>query len=334
MTSSDATLTGIQFAITSAALDGDTSAVYHIATEALGEGMPFENLLFDVIAPVQRSLGERWVSGDYLISEEHVATNSIDTVVSLLGGSFEQPEDAQRVVISCVEGEEHSLPGRMLAAHLLSEGFRTVHLGASMPATDLQRFLADDPPNALILTCMMTTHLTGARKSIAAGHAAGVPVVIGGPAFGENGERASRLGADAWVPRLRDVAPLLREWHPDPANAAAAAVAPAADLEPLLAAKTAIVAGAATMLGGGPDNSAAHQPSVELAFDALAAALTADENDPLYEFAGWMKDFDEARNEAGPSPARVLVALREAIDARHDDALSRLAAAIDRISNI
>lgn len=332
MTTDDATLTGVQFAVTSAALEGDTSALYHLTTELLGQGIPFESVLFDVIAPVQRSLGERWVSGDYLISEEHVATNAIDTVVSLLGGSFEQPEDAPRVVIACVEGEHHVLPGRMLAAHLLSEGFRTVHLGSSMPAGDLQSFLVADPPDVLILTCTMTMSLPGARKSIDAGHAAGVPVVIGGPAFGSNGERAARLGADAWVPRLRDVAPLLRTSTPTLAESATTAITPAPDLEPLVASRPTVVAAASAMLGGGPERSAQHLEPVELAFDALAAALASDETELLYDFAGWMSDFDDARDGDGPSPVRVLAALREAIDEQYSDARSRVTAAIEHIS--
>ena len=332
MTPGDATLTGIQFAVTSAALDGDTSAVYHLAAEALGEGMPFENLLFDVIAPVQRSLGERWVSGDYLVSEEHVATNTIDAVVSLLGGTFEQPDGAPRVVISCVEGEEHSLPGRMLAAHLLSEGFRTVHVGASMPATDLQQFLTEEPPDALVLTCMMTGRLPGARRSIEAGHGAGVPVIVGGPAFGPNGERATRLGADGWVPRLRDVAELLRTWSPDLGAAAANTIEPGADLAPLAAARPVVIANAASMLGGGPQGAAAHQESVELAFDALAAALTMDENQLLFDYAEWMATFADAKDDSGPSASRVLAALRAAIDESHADARGRLDAAIAHLA--
>ncbi|NND01232.1 MAG: hypothetical protein HKN91_00455 [Acidimicrobiia bacterium] len=332
MTAGDSTLTGIQFAVTSAALDGDTSAVYHLATEALGEGMPFENLLFDVIAPVQRGLGERWARGDYLISEEHVATNTIDSVVSLLGGAFEQPEDSPRVVISCVEGEAHSLPGRMLAAHLLSEGFRTLHLGASMPADDLQQYLIEDRPDALVLTCTMTGHLPGARRSIEAGHGAGVPVMVGGPAFGENGDRATRLGADAWVLRLREVAEILRTWNPNPEASSAAAIEPSADLAALVAARPVIVATAAALLGGGPEGSAEHHQSVDLVFDALAATLTMDEDQLLFGYADWLATFDEAHSPGGPSPARKIGALKAAIDESHSDARVRLDAAIAHIA--
>ncbi len=333
MTSGDSTLTGIQLAVTSAALDGDTSAVYHLLTEALGEGMPFESVLFDVIAPVQRGLGERWVSGDYLISEEHVATNTIDAVVSLLGGSFEQPEDAPRIVISCVEGEVHSLPGRMLAAHLLSEGFRTVHLGASLPASDLQQFLVEDSPDVLVLTCTMTSHLPGARRSIEAGHAAGVPVAVGGPAFGGQGERAERLGADAWVARLRDVAELLRSWSPDPSAAAARALQPSSDLAALQASRPVVIANAAALLAGGPHGSANHQEVVDLAFDALAAAMTMNENQLLFDFANWMASYDEAQQGSGPAAPRILSALAQAIDESYADARGRIAAAIDQLTD-
>lgn len=332
MAAGTAKLTEIQVAAASAALDGDAATLYHLVTDLLGKGMPFESALFDVIAPVQRSLGERWLNGDYLISEEHVATSTIDTVVALLGGTFEQPDDAPRVVIACVEGEAHALPGRMLAAHLVSEGFRTVHLGASMPAEDLEQFLIEDPPDFLVLTCTMTGNLFGALKSIEAGHAAGVAVLIGGPALGESAERATRLGADAWAPRLRDVAERLRTVEPTRQGPNATAGRLSDDLAGIVAARPVLIGEAAALLAGGPDRAASVQEVLGLAFDALVAAMTVGENGVLVELADWIAHFGERRSGSAPSASRTLAALRQALGDRFSEAGDRLDAVIDQIS--
>ena len=322
-------LSEIQFAMTSAALDGDAAAIYHIISDLLGQGMPFELVLFDVLAPVQVALGERWQVGDYLISEEHIATNSIETVVALLAGSFEQPDDGMEVIVSCVEGEQHSLPGRMLAAHLLSEGFRTIHLGATMPADDLQQFLIETKPDVAVLTCTMSCHLTGARASINAAHNAGVPVLVGGHAFGADDSRPTRLGADAWAARLRDVATLLHGWQPDLAAAHGAAHEPPGELETLLGERPAIVAATSTRLGGSAAQSALHHADVELAFDHLTASLTVGEPAPLQEFAAWMAATQSARGTESVAVASLLAALRDEVGEARSESRRMLEAALE-----
>ena len=149
---------------------------------------------------------------DYLVAEEHAATAAIETVISLLSGMFDQPADGTYVVVATAEGDDHSLPARAVAAHLLFLGFRTTFLGANVPGADLREFLETEPPAALVLSCAMTTHLIGALAVINAAHSVGVPVLAGGKAFGPDGEWAQTLGADRWVRSLDEVAPTLDEW--------------------------------------------------------------------------------------------------------------------------
>ena len=105
MNSDAGKLTGLQLAVTAAALEGDAAAIYHLVRDLLSEGMPLSAVLFEVLAPVQAAMGHRWQTADYLISEEHAATSAIATVVALLAGSLEQPEDAPRVVVAAVQGD-------------------------------------------------------------------------------------------------------------------------------------------------------------------------------------------------------------------------------------
>jgi methanogenic corrinoid protein MtbC1 len=198
--------------------------------DLLGAGIPFESILAEILAPLQADVGARWSQGDYRIADEHAATGVVETLVALLAGSFDQPQDAPRLVVVCAEGDIHSLPPRMASAYLLHRGWHVTFLGASVPAADLEDFLFESPPDALVLSCTMAPWLHGARRSTAAAHAAGVPVMVGGRAFGDNEEIARAIGADGWAPSLESLDARLREWEPDPIAAEERVATPVADV--------------------------------------------------------------------------------------------------------
>lgn len=205
--------------IRSALLDGDPGLAYTLISDLMTTGTPMDEVLFDVLAPIQRDLGSRWLETDYRIAQEHAASATVETVVSLLAGSFDLPLDGTHVVVACAEGETHSLPARMVAAQLAYAGFRPTFLGATLPADDLGAYLSDESPDALVLSCTSAQNLLGARDCVAASHAAGVPVIAGGRAFGTDRSRADRIGADEWVDDPRRIPGLLEEWSPDIAAA-------------------------------------------------------------------------------------------------------------------
>lgn len=233
--------TEARLAITAAALSGDSGSLYHIVSGLLGEGVSFESVLFDLLIPTEREVGHRWQTGDYLVSEEHAATAAIETVISVLAGAFDRPEDGRRVVVATAEGDNHSLPGRAVNAHLLSLGYRTTFLGASVLSSDLREYLLAEQPDAVVLSCAMTTYLLGARHGIRESHDAGVPVLVGGGAFGPEGAWAEALGADAWVPSPRQVPETLETWQPDPSRAEAGARNASPDLLDLVSRRAAII---------------------------------------------------------------------------------------------
>jgi methanogenic corrinoid protein MtbC1 len=155
----------IELALISSAMSGDAGKLYRIASNLMEEGVAFESVLFDYLIAAEKSVGQRWAQGDYLVSEEHAVTASIETVISLLIGMFDQPEEGPLVVVATAEGDEHSLPARAAAAHLVYLGYRTTFLGANVPGDDLRDFLESEPPAVLVLSVAMTTHLLGAGRS-------------------------------------------------------------------------------------------------------------------------------------------------------------------------
>ena len=175
----------------------DAAAAVAVLDGAQARGVPSQRLILDVVAPAQRQVGERWFDGTWSVADEHAATAVSEQALALLCPPRAARPDVLRVVMACAEGEWHTLPARLAAELTRLSQAEVLFLGASLPADHLRQHLAATGADALALSCTMPTNLIGAARSIAAAHEVGVPVVVGGRAWGTGDRRARRLGAAA-----------------------------------------------------------------------------------------------------------------------------------------
>ncbi|MEO6629029.1 MAG: cobalamin-dependent protein, partial [Aquihabitans sp.] len=312
--------------------DGDAGMAYGIVLGLMGNGYPFTTIVEQAIAPIQVESGRRWQEGDYSISDEHVSTAAAETLLATLAGAFDQPADADHVVVGCAEGDGHTMPARMAASVLLAEGWRTTFLGSSVPAADLTDYLERARPAALVLSCAMAANLRGARASVVAAHRAGVPVVTGGRGFGRDDTRSRAIGADAWSPTLSGLVELLQTWHPDPTAAEGAVVDSSHSLAEVDRCRTAVLAAVAEkLLNHLPvDAPARAQNQADLDAEALHNALSAAVlvNDPalLRSHANWLAGVSGAHTLATLTADDLLDVMAEALEPV-DDSVRRLVAA-------
>lgn len=215
-----------------------------------------------LLAEVQRKVGDLWQHNELTVADEHASTAIVD--LALAAACFEAdrrrhaPEGT--VVVACAEEEWHVMPARMFAEQVRAAGWDVVFLGASTPAEHLQRFVAAERPAAVAVSCTVPLYLHGARRAISASHAAGVPVLAGGAAFGTAPNRAAAIGADAWAATLDGAVATLSGWVSDRPPLAA----------PLVDEAPALAAGAERPL------------IVERAMSSLA-----DRFPPLADYANW-----------------------------------------------
>ena len=316
----------VELALITTAVSGDAGGLYRIASDLMEEGAPFESVLFDYLLGVERSVGQRWAQGDYLIAEEHAITAAIETVISLLAGMFDHPAGAPSIVIATAEGDDHSLPARAVAAHLLSVGYRTTFLGSSIPADDLHEFIAAESPAVVVLSGAISTHLLGARAVIEAAHRAGVPVVVGGNAFGPDGRWAAAVGADGHVSSMRDVATVVNEWVTDGVPNLSSLPPIPDSLSELLAARPSVVADAAASLAGDGQRL---ETEAQLLIDALASSLLTGDAQPVADMLAWQEESLTAR---GLDASRVVRAVSGALGDL-DEAKELLLGAVDQLTS-
>lgn len=303
----------IELALASTALAGDAGGLYRIASDLMENGVPFDSLLFDYLMAIEHSIGKRWEAADYLVAEEHAATAAIETVISLLTGMFGQPDGAPYVVVATAQGDDHSLPARAIASNLLFQGFRTTFLGANVPGADLVGFLEIEPPVAVVVSAAMTIHLLGARAVVQAAHDVGAPAVVGGKAFGPEGQWAAAVGADAWVGSLREVAGVVDGWV-DRAPELVQAPALPEGVEDLISVRSAILSEAEAELAGRIDGPVPRRLSDELwvLLANVESALLTDDDRIIADMLDWQEASLPAH---GFDPSLVLEALQASLDA-------------------
>ncbi|MDR7166977.1 methanogenic corrinoid protein MtbC1 [Nocardia kruczakiae] len=189
----------------------DERAAIGIVLAALDSGLAPEVVLLDVIAAVQHRVGAEWAANTLSVADEHTATAINDRAVTALAlhATGARPGSAGRVTVACVGGEWHALPARLVAEVLRLRGWHVDFLGAQVPTRHLIAHLHNTGPDAVLLSSSLPTRLPSAHGTITACQAAGVPVLVGGAAFGPEGRYADLLGADAWAPDAATAAELL-----------------------------------------------------------------------------------------------------------------------------
>lgn len=313
---SDAELSIARVGVIAALGNGDTGLAYQLVLGLMDVGYPFPAIMEELLTSIQLESGRRWEVGDYSISEEHASTAAIETLISLLTGSFEQSVKEQLIVVVCAEGDTHTLPARMASALLVYEGFRTIFLGTSVPASDLHDYLARTKPDALVVSCTRPANLRGARACIVAGHDASVPVVVGGRAFGD-GDRAAALGADAHASTLTALSEIVGTWQPNPAVAEQNVTVRPQTVPPLESIRVPVVTKVIALLtndqvDGRPTKRIVEECAGDL-FDTMIAAVYLDDHTLIADHVVWLARLLASQARITVSGERLLECLSHAL---------------------
>ncbi|MGW8630469.1 cobalamin B12-binding domain-containing protein [Streptomyces sp. NPDC055793] len=192
---------------------GDETGATELVLRALDEGARPESVLLDVIAAVQGKVGEEWAANRMSVAQEHAATAINERAVSAVSvhPAARTAVTRGRITVACVDGEWHALPARLLAEVLKLRGWQVDYLGAQVPSPHLIDHLHKTRADAVALSSSIATRLPTAHAAVTACQAIGVPVLVGGAAFGPDGRYARLLGADAWARDARTAADRLAQ---------------------------------------------------------------------------------------------------------------------------
>jgi methanogenic corrinoid protein MtbC1 len=114
---------------------GDAEDAAQVIDELIAGQRSLMEIYLQVMAPALVAIGDSWCSGEIGVGEEHLATQIVIQQMGRLRSLFITPEprSPHRVVVACVEGEQHWVGARMVADLCLSKGWAVDFLGPNAP---------------------------------------------------------------------------------------------------------------------------------------------------------------------------------------------------------
>lgn len=158
-----------------------------------------------VIEPALYSIGEKWQANQVSVAQEHMATAIVQSVMTVaLLRCPPPPPNGKRVLLACVEGNNHAVGLRMVSDAFQLSGWEVQYLGANVPTAALVQQTLAWRPDLVGLSVSFPQQLRVVKAFIAAlaGHLADERpgVIVGGLAIKRFSQLSASVGADTTSP--------------------------------------------------------------------------------------------------------------------------------------
>ncbi len=90
-----------------------------------------------VAAPLMRQIGDEWHADRLLISQEHMASSLLHSIITEIMRGLSHPENAPRILVSTPAGDRHAIGAAIVGASAAAEGWNVTYLGADLPAGEI-----------------------------------------------------------------------------------------------------------------------------------------------------------------------------------------------------
>lgn len=275
----------------------DHRAALAVVRELYAAGVPRSVIVEDLIVTSQERVGELWHDDRWTVEEEAAATAVNEGLVHWLGSFTPPPRPgAPRVVVSSLDRDRHTLGALLVAEALAAEGYDVHHVADGSPDAVLGPVLGLKP-RAVLLSATLASCLGRQKHLLQQIAGLGIPVVLGGQAFGGDPARALAIGGTALatgpddaVRVLADLPERLPRREPDPTTPADREAAFVEDYREQIAAY--VVTGLTRRDGGVPADFLAQ---VDHLVGCVSAALVTGDETILVEAHAWLSRVLETR---------------------------------------
>jgi len=170
------------------ALRGDVEGLGCLLSALSANGVRLSEAFDAVMGPAFQSIGDRWLSGELTVVDEHIATNAAIEALGRVRGRIQpEPGDVRTAMCACLPGEYHELGIRAVAVILERHGFRATSSGADTPLDAIEARLRVRPTTLLALSARRVPEdpetIAAIRRLVASAARSGTTVVLGGPGF-------------------------------------------------------------------------------------------------------------------------------------------------------
>lgn len=200
-------------------MDDKPDAAINFVQRLLDDGILFQDILLQLMAPAARELGERWVHDSSSFVEVTLGVARMHRILREFDGvpehMWSQTGLDSHALLLPVPGEQHTFGLRLVQEFLLRESW-TVTNKAMERVKDLAAHVASHHYDVIGLSLSGETLIEDLRSAIAAIRAKSlnrhVKVIIGGHIFVEKPGLAETMGADAYASDAPETVRILNKW--------------------------------------------------------------------------------------------------------------------------
>ena len=179
--------------------------------------MGLHNFVLDLMAPLTTMVGDAWACGDIAVYEEHLFTETLQTVIRSAIFSMPQPEHGAgtpqpRILLTTTPQEKHGLGLLMAEALMAAEGAHCLALGTQTPLPDIVEAARRHQCDMVALsfsTTMNPRHVLDALKELRTRLPADIAIWAGGA----NPALRRRAPGFVTVVTLQELGPALAAWR-------------------------------------------------------------------------------------------------------------------------
>ena len=173
--------------------------------------LPTRELVFSVMLPLLRELGDRWEAGTLSPAQEHLVSSIVRTALGGLLRSIGTRDGSPRVVFATPAGERHELCLLCAAVLAASDGYGVLYLGPDLPAADIAHAAKTSNARSIVLAATTPGVVTRAEAKQLGKALSDMDLWIGGP---HATELVSQIGFGRRVETLDELLPVLaRDRH-------------------------------------------------------------------------------------------------------------------------
>jgi MerR family transcriptional regulator, light-induced transcriptional regulator len=177
-----------QWRYTQALLNGRDQAAFQILEEMVLVRPPLGDVYLNLITPALVGIGQLWCDGKIGVGLEKLASQLVLKHMERLRGMYSSDRQRlpPRILVSCVEGEQHCIGARMVADLFLIEGWSVDFLGADVPTTALLETIKIRQPQLVALSVRTSIGLEHASRVLDELSTDGSKILLGGQAIIRN----------------------------------------------------------------------------------------------------------------------------------------------------
>jgi MerR family transcriptional regulator, light-induced transcriptional regulator len=188
------------------AMREEPESAKHFVQQLLDNGVSFDRILLDLLAPAARLLGDKWVNDTCTFTDVTIGVSRMHRILrdfrSVPDRLWSQAGVGHRALLLTVPGEQHTLGLRVVEEFLLREGWQ-VDSKPNISEDDIKVLVSAEDYDFVGMSLSGETFIESMASAIRSVRASSknrhVHVMVGGVIFYEQPFLVAKSGADAYA---------------------------------------------------------------------------------------------------------------------------------------